>query len=310
MCKTPETLHFLIRGGLLRPLALRSQECLSDLEGKGLRTWQAATVAVRGSTRRWLLHVRSLSRAGIPSSQQTQSFDVPAGAERRGGGFSPAERARRRGGEGSARCVRYALWMGRDGTLVQLMPKHPRRRGLPFRRGETALPTRPLLATLLAGVSLALLLLSMPLLISFLPEGVTDSPAVVLLVLLLDSPLLVAPVVGACLIERRLESPELRQARRFHQRLGNSRVRYEGGDGSRPEQAVIIRGALHPLIAKAGALWVVMGACRRRGLDWQMVSFDRLTLGQRIVDQYVIRLSSGVERALYFDITESFGGGP
>jgi hypothetical protein len=204
--------------------------------------------------------------------------------------------------------VRYALWMGPDGTLVQLVPKLPQRRSSILFRNETELPERPLRAILLVGICFTLLLLT-SLLTRLVPEGAIGQPAVALLTLILGVPVLFMPVVAACLMERWLDGPERRRAGRFHKLLWDSRVRYEGGDGSRPEQAVIVRGALHPLIAKAGALWVLMGACQQQGLKWEMVGFDRLTLDHRTIDRFVIRLSSGVERAFYFDITESLAEG-
>ena len=205
--------------------------------------------------------------------------------------------------------VQCALWLGVDGELEQLLWDDPRRRGLSFRETDDTRPMRIFFAALLCWVVLGAIYYLLPWLRGQAPQIDVVHRSVETFGLLLLSPFVGLAGLVTHYSVPRLQSPRFRQARQFKEKLWASRVRYEGGDGLTPEQPIVIRGALHPLVARAGELWLLMGACGRGSVDWEILRLDHVALGRRQIDEYVIRLSSNEERKIYFDVTESYGQG-
>jgi hypothetical protein len=284
---------------------------------------------VRCRGQRWLLHMRRLGFSGLKQAAQERLCYLgwflfkpvprPQRLTARPGSAGRLPQRRTQPLTIKVQClegrtlrprVQCALWLGVDGGLEQLLWDDPGRRGLSFREIDDTRPMRLFFGALLFWVVVGAVYYVMPWLRGQAPQMNVVHRSVETFGLLILSPLVGLAALVTHYSVPRLQSPRFRKARKFKEKLWASRVRYEGGDGLTPEQPIVIRGALHPLVARAGELWLLMGACGRGSVDWEILHLDHFTLGRRHIDEYVIRLSScEEERTIYFDVTESYASG-
>ena len=90
----------------------------------------------------------------------------------------------------------------------------------------------------------------------------------------------------------------------------SEQITFEGGSGESPEKAVIIRGAFHDLMGTVAEFHWLAAAFGQKDVDWKVVTHAHGTVGNKDIDTVVVRLTSGIERTVYFDVTESFGKWP
>lgn len=83
--------------------------------------------------------------------------------------------------------------------------------------------------------------------------------------------------------------------------------RYEGGDGSTVESAVIVRGARSDLEGTAATfLWMRQNVGTKDDA-WRLVTHATRREGLREIDTFDVILRDGTQRSIHFDVTESFG---
>jgi len=87
-------------------------------------------------------------------------------------------------------------------------------------------------------------------------------------------------------------------------------IRFEGGDGSTTENAIIIRGAHFDLAATYAIFYYMTQRFGQKDVDWKLIYQAHGVFNEKDIDTYAIKLADGVEKTLYFDITESFGKFP
>jgi hypothetical protein len=79
---------------------------------------------------------------------------------------------------------------------------------------------------------------------------------------------------------------------------------YLGGDGSSPEQAVVIRGASSSGEGVNAEYEYIRRKLGQRGSDWQMVRQSlTITDDGRYIDQVKVRTHAGETVAFYFDVS-------
>ena len=84
-------------------------------------------------------------------------------------------------------------------------------------------------------------------------------------------------------------------------------VWYEGGDGSTPEDAIVVRGAgsdLEGVAATFGWMHEHLGA---KDEGWRLITHSSGFSGVRKIDTFNVVLRGGVPKLVYFDVSESFG---
>ena len=78
---------------------------------------------------------------------------------------------------------------------------------------------------------------------------------------------------------------------------------FDGGEGSEPDDAVVIRGLMSPDdVAAAEEWWLGLWISEDEG-PWEVQSRVRQRLGDRDVDEVVVRTDAGMEQVVYFDVT-------
>ncbi|HYU52328.1 MAG TPA: hypothetical protein VEK37_05260 [Gemmatimonadaceae bacterium] len=84
-------------------------------------------------------------------------------------------------------------------------------------------------------------------------------------------------------------------------------VWYEGGDGSTPDGAIVVRGAgsdLEGVAATFGWMHEHLGA---KDEGWRLVTHSTGYDEVRKIDTFVVILRDGRQKRFYFDVSESFG---
>jgi hypothetical protein len=84
-------------------------------------------------------------------------------------------------------------------------------------------------------------------------------------------------------------------------------VRFEGGSGESPANAVIIRGASDNVAGVRAEYRYLHQHFGQRNLKWRLFKQELLQTGDKTFDVITIELSDGVKKIIYFDITEFFG---
>lgn len=82
---------------------------------------------------------------------------------------------------------------------------------------------------------------------------------------------------------------------------------YEGGDGSTPDDAIIVRGAgsdLEGVAATFGWMHEHLGA---KDEGWRLLTHSTGSHGERQIDTFDVVVREGGRRRIYFDVSESFG---
>ena len=86
--------------------------------------------------------------------------------------------------------------------------------------------------------------------------------------------------------------------------------RYEGGDGSTLNDAIVVRGARSDLEGTAATfLWMHQHVGAKNDA-WRLVTHSTGEEGVRKIDTFSVILRDGTHRSFYFDVTESFGKPP
>ena len=89
--------------------------------------------------------------------------------------------------------------------------------------------------------------------------------------------------------------------------LDSGDIWFGGGNGDTVDNAIIVRGAQFDLVgtyAEFGWLARVHG---QKDRDWTLISHSHEVRGGRDIDTFILRLTDGTSRTVYFDCTESFG---
>jgi hypothetical protein len=111
----------------------------------------------------------------------------------------------------------------------------------------------------------------------------------------------VAPLVVVNWLDREGAKEDLRDVEAW---LPRKEYRYEGGDGSSLDRAVVLRGDLRGRRALALATQWVAARYGVYDTDWTLASRKSLTEGERKSEEWVIRLANGEERRIYFEHSE------
>ena len=83
--------------------------------------------------------------------------------------------------------------------------------------------------------------------------------------------------------------------------------RYEGGDGSTVESAVIVRGAQSDLEGTAATFLWMHRHVGAKNDAWRLVTHATRREGLRAIDTFDVILRDGTPQSIHFDVTESFG---
>ena len=89
--------------------------------------------------------------------------------------------------------------------------------------------------------------------------------------------------------------------------FANPEVRYEGGDGSAPNQAIIVRGADSDIAGTAATFAWMHDNIGPKDIAWRLNTHSTGRLGHVHIDTFDITLADGAQRTLFFDVTEGFG---
>jgi hypothetical protein len=95
-----------------------------------------------------------------------------------------------------------------------------------------------------------------------------------------------------------------------HRAVTEGIITYRGGDGSSPDEPVIIEGAQWDLIGTAAAFEWLIRSFGAMGIGWHSQGHASGEWDGRRIDTFHIRLASGETRHVYFDVTESYGKHP
>jgi len=87
-----------------------------------------------------------------------------------------------------------------------------------------------------------------------------------------------------------------------------SKIEISANEGNTIENAIIIKNAKNTNEGVAAEYAYVTQLYGSRGLDWNLVYQEGLTVENRTYDKLVIRIeSSGEEKSIFFDITSFYG---
>jgi hypothetical protein len=89
--------------------------------------------------------------------------------------------------------------------------------------------------------------------------------------------------------------------------VGQQSIRFEGGSGESPANAVIIRGARDNVVGIQAEFRYLRQHFGQRNLKWRLFKQELLQTGDKTFDVITIELADGVKKVIYFDITEFFG---
>lgn len=84
-------------------------------------------------------------------------------------------------------------------------------------------------------------------------------------------------------------------------------VWYEGGDGSEPDDAIIVRGAASDLEGVAATYSWMHEHLGAKDEGWRLVTHSTGGDGVRKIDTFDVVLRDGRRTRIYFDVSESFG---
>ena len=77
-----------------------------------------------------------------------------------------------------------------------------------------------------------------------------------------------------------------------------------GGLGDSPSAAIVIKKTPKGLSAAGAEHLILTQRFGKRGEGWTLTRQELLTQDGRVFDVFQIRLSGGIDRALYFDVTD------
>jgi hypothetical protein len=83
-------------------------------------------------------------------------------------------------------------------------------------------------------------------------------------------------------------------------------VTYEGGDGSSPPDAIVIRGAVYKPLALGALFGWVNAHHGRKDRDWRVVGFSTDSGVDRTIDSVTIEFPNGTQKVLFFDVSDAF----
>jgi len=112
----------------------------------------------------------------------------------------------------------------------------------------------------------------------------------------------VAPLVVVNWLDREGAKEGLRDLEAW---LPRKEYRYDGGDGSSLDRAVVLRGDLRGRRALALATQWVAARYGVYDTDWTLATRKSLTEGHRRIEEWVIELPGGKQKTIYFEL-----GGP
>jgi hypothetical protein len=84
-------------------------------------------------------------------------------------------------------------------------------------------------------------------------------------------------------------------------------ISFEGGDGDTVEKAIVVRGAQFDLVGTYAEFHWLAQVYGQKDRDWTLISHSHEVHGGRDIDIFVLKLTDGTMRTIYFDCTESFG---
>jgi hypothetical protein len=85
------------------------------------------------------------------------------------------------------------------------------------------------------------------------------------------------------------------------------RVRYEGGDGSTPATAIVVRGADSDLAGVAATFGWMHMHLGPKDEGWQLITHSTGSIGGRHIDTFNVVLRDATRTRVFFDVSESFG---
>jgi hypothetical protein len=87
----------------------------------------------------------------------------------------------------------------------------------------------------------------------------------------------------------------------------SNEITYGGGDGETIVEAVIVHGANNDLAGTIAEFQWLTERFGHKDIDWQLETHAHGRINDKEIDTIVIRLPSGAQTTIYFDVTESFG---
>jgi hypothetical protein len=84
-------------------------------------------------------------------------------------------------------------------------------------------------------------------------------------------------------------------------------VTYRGGTGESLDDAIVIQGVMDTNEGVASEYQYLSEKFGQRGIDWELARQELIVNGEKQFDKLDIRLSNGITKTIYFNITEFFG---
>jgi hypothetical protein len=85
-------------------------------------------------------------------------------------------------------------------------------------------------------------------------------------------------------------------------------IRFEGGSGESPEDAIVIKNAENHRAGVNAEYFYLRKRFGKRDVHWRLV-VQALLKGDKPVDRLTIELTDGSIKDIYFDVSEFFGKG-
>lgn len=83
-------------------------------------------------------------------------------------------------------------------------------------------------------------------------------------------------------------------------------IEYSGGDGSAPDEAIVINGARSHAQGIRAEIRYIARRFAEEGADWRLQSQSLLVEDSRVVDELTVENASGETQTFYFEVSEFF----
>lgn len=98
----------------------------------------------------------------------------------------------------------------------------------------------------------------------------------------------------------------MKRGNRSEDKEADEGVTYSGGDGSTPEEAVVIEGASsHPAGIRAEKQYLAR-LFGKEGADWRLQGQSLFVGDGQVIDRLTVETASGESETLYFEISDFF----